>query len=206
MKKKPAFLAALLIAALSLTACGNRPKAEDTAKTKPSQETKLKTAAAPDSDTTFENFKIMKSDGTGTELTNLLQDAELTVINIWDPSCESCKDEMKAFSTISGQYFGKGVQIVGVIRGITQKRDKDALAVIAETDDNYVHLLDTKELDQQILSKYPETPTTLFLNRDGQLVADPYTGVKDQAFWEKEIEKYHSQVCENDHPADCATG
>lgn len=206
MKKRPFFLAALLIAALSLTACGNSPKTEDTPKPEPSQGTKLKTANTPISDTTFENFKIMKSDGTETELTNLLQSAELTVINIWDPSCESCKDEMKAFSTISGQYFGKGVQIVGVIRGITEKRNEDALAVIAETDANYVHLLDTKELDRQILSKYPETPTTLFLDRDGQLLADPYTGAKDQAFWEKEIEKYHSQVCENDHPADCATG
>lgn len=205
MKKKTILLTALLISALSLTACGNSGKGKEAARTKPSE---LKTSEISKSDavSAFGNFKLTKFDGTQTELTRLLQNAELTVLNIWDPSCESCVDEMKAFSTISGQYSGKGVQIVGIVRGVTEKQDQDALAVITKTDAHYLQLLDTTELDQKILDQYTETPTTLFLNRDGELLGDVYTGAKDQAFWEQEIEKYHSQVCVNDHPADCATG
>ncbi|MBU3876170.1 TlpA family protein disulfide reductase [Faecalicatena sp. AGMB00832] len=205
MKKKTILLTALLISALSLTACGNSGKGKEAVRTKPSE---LKTSEISKSDavSAFGNFKLTKFDGTQTELTRLLQNAELTVLNIWDPSCESCVDEMKAFSTISGQYSGKGVQIVGIVRGVTEKQDQDALAVITKTDAHYLQLLDTTELDQKILNQYTETPTTLFLNRDGELLGDVYTGAKDQAFWEQEIEKYHSQVCVNDHPADCATG
>lgn len=208
MKKRTVLLAAITAAALSLTACSTSPKTAESPKADASQETELQSKSLSKADVTasFENFKLKKFDGTETELTRLLQNAELTVINIWDPSCESCEDEMKAFSAISGQYSGKGVQIVGVIRGVTEKRDEAAAAVISKTDANYLHFLDSKEVDKQMLDKYPETPTTIFLNRDGEQLGDAYTGAQDQAFWEKEIEKYHSQVCVNDHPADCATG
>lgn len=208
MKKRTVLFTTLVIAAFALTACGNSSKTQDAAKTRPSNEAELKTTKASEPDVTaaYENFKIKKFDGTETELTRLLQNAELTVINIWDPACESCVDEMKAFSAISAQYSGKGVQIVGVVRGVTERQDEDALAVITETDAHYLQLLDTEELDQQILDQYTETPTTIFLDRDGEQIGEAYTGAKDQSFWEQEIETYHSQVCVNDHPADHSSG
>lgn len=197
MKKRIFLFTILTCAALLLSACQKSTGADDTKKDAPE-----KTAGSP----TLENFKLQRLDGTETDLNSLLQKAELTVVNIWDPSCETCPDEMKIFSELSGQYSGKGIQVVGIVRGVTKEKDEDALAVIADTDAHYIHLLDSDELDRQILDQYPDTPTTIFISRDGRQLGTAYIKTEDKAFWETEFEKYHSQVCENDHPADCAVG
>ncbi len=197
MKKKIFLFTILTCAALLLSACQKSTGADDTKKDAPE-----KTAGS----STLENFKLQRLDGTETDLNSLLQKAELTVVNIWDPACDTCPDEMKIFSELSGQYSGKGIQVVGIVRGVTKEKDEDALAVIADTDAHYIHLLDSDELDKQILDQYPDTPTTIFISRDGRQLGTAYTKAEDKAFWETEFEKYHSQVCENDHPADCAVG
>lgn len=197
MKKKTLLFTILASAVFLLTACQNSPGAGDTQKDT-TEKTKETSA--------FENFKLKRLDGTDTDLNSILQKSELTVVNIWDPSCETCPDEMKALSELSGQYSGKGIQVIGIVRGVTQEKDEETLAAIAETNAHYIHLLDSEELDSQILDQYPDTPTTIFISRDGRQLGTAYTKPGDKAFWETEFEKYHSQVCENDHPADCAVG
>lgn len=197
MKRKILLFVILSCAVLLLSACQNSDSAGDTQKD---------IAEETEGTSAFKNFKLNRLDGTETDLNSLLQKSELTVVNIWDPSCESCPDEMKVFSELSGQYSGKGIQIIGVVRGVTQKKDEEALEMIAETNAHYIHLLDSDELDSQILDQYPETPTTIFIGRDGRQLGTAYTKPGDKAFWEKEFEKYHGQVCEGDHPADCAVG
>ena len=108
MKKRNTVFAVLLSAAFLLTACQNstEPAAEDT-------------AVNTNSDTAgFENIKVRKLDGTETDMNSILSSAELTVFNVWEPSCTSCRSEMEALAALGDQYSGRGVQIIGVIKGV----------------------------------------------------------------------------------------
>ena len=196
MKKRNTVFAVLLSAAFLLTACQNstEPAAEDT-------------AVNTNSDTAgFENLKVRKLDGTETDMNSILSSAELTVFNVWESSCISCQSEMEALAALGDQYSGRGVQIIGVMKGVTQKRDEEALAVISKTGANYIQLLDSEELQKMMPGLYEETPSTVLYSRDKEQLGTVYAGARDEDFWGKEIEKYHSEVCENDHPADCAVG
>ncbi len=196
MKKRNTVLAVLLSASFLLTACQNT--------TEPAAENP---AANTNSDTSgFENMKVRKLDGTETDMNSILSNAELTVFNIWEPSCGSCQSEMEALAALGDQYSGRGVQIIGIIKGVTQKRDEEALAVISETGAHYIQLLDSEELEKMMPGLYEETPSTVLYSRNKEQLGTVYAGARDEDYWGKEIEKYHSKVCENDHPADCAVG
>lgn len=196
MKKRNTVTAVLLCAVFLLTACQ-----------RPAEPSDRETDADSKADTAgFENIKVRKLDGTDTDMNSILSNAELTVFNIWEPSCSSCKSEMEILAQLGDQYSGKGVQIIGIIKGVSQKNDKEALAVISETGANYIQLQDSEALEKMLPDLYEETPSTLLYSRDKEQLGTVYAGAQDQNFWGTEIEKYHSKVCENDHPADCAVG
>ena len=196
MRKRSTVLTVLLCTVFLLTACQ-----------RPAEPADKVTDADSKTDTAgFENIKVRTLDGTDTDMNSILNNAELTVFNIWEPACSSCKSEMEVLAQLGDQYSGKGVQIIGIVKGVAQKNDEEALAVISETGANYIQLQESEALEKMLPGLYEETPSTLLYSRNKKQLGTVYAGARDQDFWGKELEKYHSKICENDHPADCAVG
>lgn len=198
MYKRKSALAIIAAASLFLTACagtGGTPADKQNGK----NGIKLKTdnldtkmsEAKPD----FDNFKVEKIDGTETDIYSVLSDADLTVVNIWDPSLKSYQNEMEDFAGLSSEYSGKGIQIVGIIKGVTKEQNQAAQAMITKAGAKYVQLLDSENLKQLIGNQDTKLPATLFFGSDGKQLGKTYSGARDKAFWEKEMLSYHSKAC-----------
>ncbi|RGU91291.1 hypothetical protein DWW31_14185 [Clostridium sp. AF15-17LB] len=188
-------------AALLLSACqdpaGNQQKTEEKA---------AGTTGSEEKKEVFGNYAADALNGLKTNTNTIFDQAELTVVYIWDLSCGSCKEEMETLGDIGREYAGKGVQILGIARGIDAGNEEEAAAVSAAAGADYVQLIATEEMDDNVLHKYSEAPITIMVGRDGEILGDAVTGTNDSAWWDSEVEKYHSKVCVNDHPADCGVG
>ena len=196
MKTKHAVLIFMILATLFLSACQSLKKTA----------TDEKKTSSEISKQDLGNLKLTKLDGTTTDMNALLAQSELTVVHIWDPTCDDCPDEMKVLDEVGTQYLGRGIQVVGIVKGVYDKGNQDTLDALKKTGVNYVQLLDSEELEKKLSGTYPDTPFTILLGRDGEQLGETYTEVKDKEFWDKELDKYHKQVCVGDHPADCAVG
>lgn len=185
----------LVLAALLLTACQSDTKPEEN--------------ESKDNNTTnnvVENFKTRGLNNVEQDFYNILSQAELTVINVWNPSCQACGEDMKALGEIGRQYAGYGVQVVGIIKEVEDSQDEAALSLIADTKADYIHLLDSEEMDKQLLGKYKDAPVTLFLDKNGNQLGEAYTEAHDKEFWNEQIEKHHGDVCIGRHPAEDGVG
>ncbi|KMZ53810.1 redoxin domain-containing protein [Dorea sp. D27] len=191
----------VMAASLLLAACqspaGNKEKTEEKA---------AATAGTEEKKEVFGNYAADALNGIKTNTNTIFDQAELTVVYIWDLSCGSCKEEMETLGDIGREYAGKGVQILGIARGVDADNEEEAAAMAATASADYVQLIATEEMEDKMLHKYAEAPVTIMVGRDGGILGDAVTGTKDSAYWNSEVEKYHSKVCVNDHPADCGVG
>ncbi|MFQ8898917.1 MAG: hypothetical protein ACLR71_12590 [[Clostridium] scindens] len=55
---------------------------------------------------------------------------------------------MGILESLSQEYAGRGVQILGLIQGVTDVKDADSLAVVNSAGINYTQLLDSEEFSQ----------------------------------------------------------
>lgn len=152
------------------------------------------------------NFKVKTQKGAETYIHNIFSQSELTVINIWEPTCDSCEDEIEMLGALGREYAGNGIQMLGVVNGVTQENIMDASAITERADADYVQVLDSEEVQKAFLDSAPILPYTLFVDRKGNVLGEIQSDDMTITQWKDEIEKYHSQVCTNDHPADCGVG
>lgn len=205
MGKQKAAMFLLIAATLILTACQSPSAGSVKEKNAPAGKGNALSTSLKGTGT-LDNFKVTELDGTQTDIDSILKNADLTVFNVWEPSCEPCKDELKAFAVLSRQYAGKGVQIVGIIKGVTAAPNENAQSVMKKANVNYLQLLDSKELDSRLPDLLKEAPSTLFINKDNEILTSVYKGANNKAFWESEIDKYNTQACKSNDLDNCAVG
>lgn len=195
----------LLMATVILTAACSASTGTDTADSS-SKDTVKKTEKQQTQESDSDNIKLKTLSGYEMDSKNLFTQSELTVVNVWDPSCTSCEKEMGILDSLSQEYAGRGVQIVGMIQGVTDVKDSDSQKIVDSTGANYLQLLDSKEFSQQYLKDLGELPSTIFIDRKGNVLGQMESGSQDAIQWKSQIESYHQQVCIGDHPADCTVG
>ena len=153
-----------------------------------------------------DNIKLKTLSGYEMDSKSLFTQSELTVINVWNSSCTSCEKEMGILESLSQEYAGRGVQILGLIQGVTDVKDADSLAVVNSAGINYTQLLDSEEFSQLYLKNLGPLPSSIFIDRKGNVLGQMESGSQDALQWKSEIENYHQKVCVGDHPADSSFG
>ena len=137
----------------------------------------------------FGNFKVETLDGN--EVTDkIFEEAELTMVNIWGTFCGPCINEMPALGEISREYEGKGFQIVGLISDVTEAGDETALQIVEETQADYVHMVASEDHQKGILKYINTYPTTIFVDKDGNVVGEIQVGAQSKDQWETLIDEY----------------
>ncbi len=188
MKKMKYFILAMMMVLL-LSACGETVEEENAA----SVETTEKTTEDAEPVKLFGVFDTQTLEGEAvTE--EIWGEAELTMVNIWGTFCGPCIAEMPDLGEISREYADRGFQIVGMICDVTEPGNETALEIVNETKADYTHVIASEDLTMNALQYVSSVPTTVFLDKEGDVVGEIYSGARDKATWELIINQYLAEV------------
>lgn len=135
-------------------------------------------------------------DLTGKEYTNeMFRDYDLTMINVFTTWCTPCVNEIPDLEVLHTQMADKGVNIAGVVLdAIGEDGEIDAQAVerarlLAErTGASYPFLIPDEGWLNGRLYGIEAVPETFFVDKDGKIVGDTYSGSHSFEEWEEIVE------------------
>ena len=189
--KKRNILALLLTAALalSLCACGSQsgqspaPAEEPAPEAVPAPQEPAAEETEPEPEATAGlSFSTTdREDNAWDE--SCFQQAELTMINFWEPWCPPCVGEMPELEKLYENYQDRGFQILGVYATPNQEEDVDD--ILTDAGITYPILHYCSEFDQ-FQTGY--VPTTVFVNSRGEVIGSTQIGSLDYASWAALVE------------------
>ena len=127
----------------------------------------------------------------GTEVTSdILDDAKLTMINVWATYCNPCLQEMPGLGEIAAEYDADTFQMIGVVCDVSETSSQEDVDYVKElidkTEANYLHLLTSEDLYNNLVCMVSVVPTTFFVKQDGS-VRGYVTGAMNKESWEDVI-------------------
>lgn len=99
---------------------------------------------------------------------------QLTILNLWAPSCSPCVEEMPEIQKLYEEYKDM-VNVIGVIEDYDKK---DAPATLNEQNITYTNVVADAGL-QDITNEFMYIPVTLFVNSDGEILESFAPGSTD---------------------------
>jgi thiol-disulfide isomerase/thioredoxin len=123
------------------------------------------------------SFKTTDLAGNAVDSKELFAKNKVTMINIWGTYCGPCIEEMPELEQMSKEYADKGAGIVGLVVDVTESDDSklaDANGIVKDTGVTYQNLKAWDGFGDQLSA--PGTPTTYFVDSNGNLIGDPVVG------------------------------
>ena len=159
----------LLAAVLLLCGCGAKPGPE------------AEVPAAPDG----EIFTFAATDLDGSPVASAdFADARVIMVNLWEPWCGPCVNEMPDLQQLYTKYQAQGF----VILGVTTSPAADAKETVSRIGVTYPVVQGNAQFSD---FETGYVPTTVFLDGEGHLLsAEPYVGGRSAAEWETIILSY----------------
>ena len=177
---------------LLLAACGTDQSSGEVPQQPGQSQTETSTDAGTAADSTagiLANFSTRTLAGETVDNT-MLSGYKITMVNVWATFCGPCIQEMPDLGTLSAEYAGKGVQIVGLVSDvlnsdatIDQEQVDLAKEIVSSTGAGYPHLLPSPELIQSVLLSTQVVPTTFFVDETGQQIGETITGSRSADQW-----------------------
>lgn len=168
--KKKLITALMLVMALVVTACGAGSSSDSGTDSDASGDGTYVGEAMPE----FVTYDIM-----GNEVTNdVFKDAELTVVNVWGTFCGPCIEEMPDLQALSEKYAGK-VQFIGIVGDVNGIEDTEHVEAAKEITEQagvkFTNLVLSADFNE-FMSGIVGFPTTIFVDKDGNILGDPIVG------------------------------
>ncbi len=124
-------------------------------------------------------FETTDIDGNSVSLADYAG-AKVIMVNMWEPWCGPCVNEMPDLEKLYQKYKDDGLVILGVFA--TVDGDEDAKWVMKSTGVSYPILHASEEF---VVFNTGYVPTTVFLNDKGWgLTENAYVGAKDLGAWD----------------------
>jgi thiol-disulfide isomerase/thioredoxin len=136
------------------------------------------------------DFTFATTDRAGNEWNeSVFANAEITMINFWEPWCSPCVSEMPDLEKLYENYKDQGFQIIGVYSETGMEYQVDEILKDCHT--TYPVLLYTAEFDQ-FQTGY--VPTTIFVDSKGHVLDIPggdnaVIGSQSYQDWEAIVKK-----------------
>ncbi|MDE7313529.1 MAG: TlpA family protein disulfide reductase [Eubacterium sp.] len=135
-------------------------------------------------------------DITGKEYTNeMFRDYKLTMVNVFTTWCTPCINEIPDLEKLHIQMADKGVNVVGIVLdavGEKGERDEEAIEkakLLAErTGASYPFLIPDAGGMNGRLYGIQAVPETFFVDKDGRILGETYTGSNVLEEWKKIVE------------------
>lgn len=136
-------------------------------------------------------FKTVDLDGN--EVTEgIFFEKDLTVVNIWGTFCSPCIEEMPELGAWAKE-MPENVQIIGLVQDISGASDTEhmeiAKQIITKADADFVQLVAGTDEFAGVMASLVGVPTTIFVDRDGNIVGGPIVGA-DVEGYKNFVEEY----------------
>ncbi|MBL7576049.1 Thiol-disulfide isomerase or thioredoxin [Peptoniphilus asaccharolyticus DSM 20463] len=161
-----------------------------------SEKTDLKNTEAFNKETSGNLSNVVTKDINGKEFSSKdFADYDITMVNVFATWCTACVKEIPDLVEVYKEMKDKGVNIVGVVTDTVDDNgeNKDALEkakIIQEkTKAPYSFLMPDKTNFNGRLNGIQALPETFFVNKNGEIVGETYSGAKSAKEWKEVIEK-----------------
>ena len=187
----PVFMVTAILAA-SITACGNKGNAGNTA-----SGSKMATSSMTTSNKAagekFPGFKGKDYDGNDVD-ESLFSKKEATLVNFWLNGCSACVNEMPALEEFSKKLKEKGAELIGINAGTAsdEKGLAEAKDILSKQGATYRNLILPN--DHEYVRKIFSFPTTVIVDKNGNIVGDPIVGAIEDEKKQAEILKIIDEI------------
>lgn len=161
----------------------------------------LEQTQAFDGETSKDLSKVVAKDIDGKEFSSKdFAKYDLTMVNVFATWCSPCVREIPDLAKVHNEMKSKGVNIVGIVTdtydgaNVDQTAVKKAKLIKEKSKAAYPFLIPDKTLFNGRLIGIQAVPETFFVDKNGKIVGDTYSGARDAATWKKIIEKELSNV------------
>ncbi len=124
---------------------------------------------------------------------SIFAESDLTLVNVFATSCNPCVAEMPELQRVQDEL---GVPVVAiVIDGVDEKLDpvesvlEDAKYLREQTNITFPMLLPDKTGLNGYLFNVSAVPETFFVDKEGNIIGEPYVGGRNFDQWKKVIEE-----------------
>jgi len=115
-----------------------------------------------------------------------LKSSKLIMLNLWEPWCGPCVNEMPELNALYGDYKEKGLLIVGAYT--TFEMDSDAREIVDEFGIEYPVIKCNKSI---YTLEQDYVPATFLIDHDGNVITEePFAGSGSYEDWEEVIKEY----------------
>lgn len=208
-KRNAILISAVLCAAL-LSGCSSKPassgsapgasqesqqQAQDQTQDQASQSSGADMPGANPNATSVGEFTTQDVSGeTYTE--EIFQDYDLTMVNVFTTWCSPCVAEMPDLEELHQMMADQNVNVVGVVLDVLDEKGEivpeyleQAQLLIKETGVTYPVLLpDSTYLNGRLIG-IEGFPETFFVDKDGNIVGEVYSGSRDLEDWKEIVEQ-----------------
>ena len=175
------------VMAVTLAACNNKKEDKATSTTSTTTETANVEA--------FPKFKGKDFDGKDVD-ESLFSKNEVTLVNFWFNGCAACVNEMPALEKFNKKLKEHGSEIVGVnVEATDEATLKDAKDILSKQGATYRNIVINGGDDAKAyLAKIFSFPTTVMVDKNGNIVGDPLVGNLEDEKKQEEIIKMSEEV------------
>jgi len=120
---------------------------------------------------------------------------DLTMVNVFATWCTACIQEIPDLVEVQKEMQAKGVNIIGIVTdtvddtGENQEAIEKAKLIQEKTKANYSFLMPEKTNFNGRLNGIQALPETFFVDKNGQIVGETYSGSHNKKDWTAIIEK-----------------
>ncbi len=175
------------VMAVTLAACNNKKEDKATSTTSTTTETANVEA--------FPKFKGKDFDGKDVD-ESLFSQNEVTLVNFWFNGCAACVNEMPALEKFNKKLKEHGAEIIGVnVEATDEATLKDAKDILSKQGATYRNIV-IKDGDdaKAYLAKIFSFPTTVMVDKKGNIIGDPIVGNLEDEKKQEEIIKMIEEV------------
>ena len=127
----------------------------------------------------FRNFSGKDFDGNPVD-ESLFSDNAVTVVNFWFTGCKPCVAELSKLNELNDAIKSKGGEVIGINTETFDENKtamKDAASILKSQGARYRNLsIDSSSAAGKYASEIMAFPTTILVDRNGNIVGDPMLG------------------------------
>lgn len=123
----------------------------------------------------------------------MFADHDLTMINVFTTWCSPCIREIPDLEKLSKEMEGQGVQVIGIVLDVAGNADEETIEkakLLAEkTGASYPFLIPDASYLNGRLAGISAVPETFFVDKEGNIVGETYSGSRSFEDWKGIVEK-----------------
>ena len=183
----PVFMVTAMLAA-TITACGSKDN-------QGSMTTGSKTVASSNkaAGEKFPGFKGKDFEGNDVD-ESLFSKNEATLVNFWFNGCSACVNEMPALEEFSKKLKEQGAELIGINAGTAsdEKGLAEAKDILSKQGATYRNLILPN--DHEYVRKIFSFPTTVIVDKNGNIIGQPIVGAIEDEKKQAEILKVIEEI------------